>query len=83
MLVCVSMCVCACACACVCVCVCVRVRVRACVCACVGMFVSTPRALIISGVISNHVQLVKLYITLAVDKVDGCALNSTAHSVDT
>ena len=58
-----------CVCACVCVCVCMRVCV--CVCACVCVCVCVCVCLCV------HSQL--LYMTLAIDKMDGCGLINTAH----
>ena len=59
-------------CVCVCVCVCVRVRVRVRVRACVCLSVCLSlRALIASGMIwcdVDPVLLIKLYITLVMDK---------------
>ena len=65
---------CVCACVCVCECVCVRT--------CVSLSVP-QRELITSGVIwcdIDTMRLVKLFITLAIDKVDGCNLSNTLHS---
>ena len=85
MCVCVYMCVCACACVgvCVCVCACVCVSVSVCVCVrtlymCVSL--CAPEGINNQQCDIDTVRLVKLFITLAIDKVDGCNLSNTLHS---